>query len=175
MKKKLTIICSWFLLATLAAGVRVSCAQGSFEYVTGKDFDNALPKDFYLEGNAIPTQKRNAGLLKTPAGARLVFALLDTSGYSSQVQEKYLGMLISEGSVSVCGNTVSVGSFGFGIVKSGAPGDGQFVLYDQAGKKVMDCTVKSDAALEHPSPLQVKMATGKVLLYLGRYLVELKP
>jgi len=175
MKKKLTIICSLFLLAMLAAGARVSRAQGTFEYITGKVFDNALPKDFYLEGNAIPTQKRNAGLLKTPAGARLVVALLDTTGYSSQVQEKYLGMLISEGSVSVCGNTVGVGSYGFGIVKSGASGDAQFVLYNQAGKKVMDCAVKADAALEHPSPLQVKMATGKVMLYLGRYLVELKP
>jgi hypothetical protein len=55
-------------------------AQQKFELVTGKPFDQAVPKDFYLEGNAIPTEKRNAAVVKTPARGRAVFALLDTAG-----------------------------------------------------------------------------------------------
>jgi len=77
-------------------------AQGAFEQVSGKAFESAIPNDFYVEGNRIPVQKRNAALLKTPGGARLVLGLVDTTGYSSQIQQKYVGMVITEGKVSVC-------------------------------------------------------------------------
>ena len=83
------------MAAVLAVWPSAARAQGGFELVSGKAFDSAVPKDFYLEGNAIPTQKRNAALLKTPAGGRVVFALIDTTGYSSQIQQKYEGMIIS--------------------------------------------------------------------------------
>jgi hypothetical protein len=170
MKKSLSVCFALLVLLSMATGVM---AQGSFEYITGKPFDDAVPKDFYLEGNSIPTEKRNAGLVKTPEGKRVVFALIDTTGYSSQIQQKYMGMLISEGSVSVCGNKIGVGSYGFGLNK--AASSAQFVLYNQAGTKVADCDVKSDAELMHPTPLQVKLQSGKVLLYLGRYRVDLEP
>ena len=87
-----------------------ACAQGAFEQISGKAFDSAIPNDFYLEGNRIPVQKRNAALLKTPAGARLVLGLIDTTGYSSQIQQKYIGMVITEGKVSVCDVPLSVGA-----------------------------------------------------------------
>ena len=170
MKKKWT---ACFALAVVLAVAVGANAQGMFQYVTGKPFDDAVPKDFYLEGNSIPTEKRNAALIKTPGGARVVFALIDTTGYSSQIQQKYIGMLISEGNVTVCGNKVGVGSYGFGLNKTAS--SATFVLYNQAGTKVGDCSVKSDAALEHPSPLQVKLSSQKVMLYLGRYRVDLEP
>jgi hypothetical protein len=75
-----------------------------------------VPKDFYLEGNAIPTQKRNAVLVHLPSGARAVFALIDTTGYSANIIAKYVGMIITEGDVSVCGQKVTVGSYGFGWI-----------------------------------------------------------
>lgn len=177
MKNRLTLIGLVLLLPSLAATAQVARAQGSFQLVTGKEFNSALPKDFYLEGNAIPTQKRNAVLVKTPAGAQLLLALLDTSGYSSQVQEKYLGMLINAGSVSVCGEQLGVGSYGFGLIKPAGHTDANatFVLYDQAGKKVCECTSEKDSQLQRPSPLQVKTSGGEATLYLGRYRVDIKP
>jgi hypothetical protein len=157
MKNRLTLICLVLLFPALAATVQVARAQGSFHLVTGKEFDAAFPKDFYLEGNAIPTQKRNAALVKTPGGAQLLLGLLDTSGYSSQVQEKYLGMLINAGSVSVCGEKLGVGSYGFGLIKPAGHTDASatFVLYDQAGKKVCQCSAEKDTKLTRPSPLHV--------------------
>jgi hypothetical protein len=89
-------------------------AEQKFELVTGKPFDQAVPKDFYLEGNAIPTEKRNAAVVKTPSGGRAVFALIDTAGYSADITTKYVGMLITEGDLQVCGKTVTTGSYGFG-------------------------------------------------------------
>ena len=164
-------------IALAGAGPNVGRARGTFEPVTGQEFDRAVPKDFYLEGNAIPAEKRNAALLKTPAGMRVLFALLDTSGYSSQVQEKYLGMLIAEGGLFVGEINVGVGSYGFGLERPSAPnpGAGRFLLYNQAGEKVGECVARKDLQLNTPRPLQAILTKERARLYLGRYWVELRP
>ena len=94
MKRLRSLMWLVLILAMLAAWPDGAKAQGGYQVVTGKEFDSAMVRDFYLEGNAIPTQKRNAALVKTPAGTRVVFGLIDTTGYSSQIQQKYEGMLI---------------------------------------------------------------------------------
>ncbi|MGA2183562.1 MAG: hypothetical protein ABSH47_11080 [Bryobacteraceae bacterium] len=163
------------ILLGLTAGNAV--AQHQFELVTGKAFDSALPKDFYLEGNAIPTAKRNAVMVHTPSGARALFSLLDTTGYASNIIEKYVGMIITEGDVSICGQKVTVGSYGFGWVESpgGTDQPGKFSLYDQAGGKLAECATPRDAALKSPRPLQVVVKKdGTAILYHGRNSVELK-
>ena len=152
-------------------------AQGAFEPISGKAFDSAIPTDFYLEGNRIPVEKRNAALVKTPRGARLVLGLIDTSGYSSQIQQKYMGMLITEGKVSVCNVPLSVGSYGFGLEKPPATSraEAKFLLYNQAGEKVGECGAKKDSAVTQPKPLNVVSSKeAGARLYLGRYYLELK-
>ena len=151
-------------------------AQHPFEVVTGKPFDSALPKDFYLEGNAIPTEKLNATLVHLPAGARALFALIDTTGYSSNIQAKYVGMIITEGDVAVCGQKIGVGSYGFGWTRPTAGTDpAKFSLYNQAGAKLAECSTPRDANLKQPKPLQLipnKDATAR--LYYGRYGLDVK-
>jgi len=168
----------YVLALLLAAMLPVALrAQGSYEVVTGKTFDGAVVKDFYLEGNAIPVQKRNAVLVTTPAGARVLLAKIDTSGYSSQIQQKYEGMIISEGNFTVCGLKVGVGSFGFGHSKPVATSseDMKLSVYDQAGGKLGECAGKKDAAMTQPKPLQVVAGKGQAAkLYLGRYAFDLK-
>jgi hypothetical protein len=165
------------LVATVMMSVP-AMAQGVFKVDMGKAFTRAIPKDFYLEGNAIPTEKRNSALVMTPSGNRLVVGLIDTAGYSSRIQQKYIGMLISEGQVGVCGNSVSIGSYGFGLAKPGVASGNEgakLMLYDQGGHKVAECTTNWDAKLEHPSPLHVTVEGGvSARLYLGRNWVELK-
>jgi hypothetical protein len=160
------------LAFAFAAGL---LAQGHFEVVTGKAFDAAMPNDFYLEGNRIPTEKRNAALVMTPAGKRLVVGLIDTAGYSSEIKKKYSGMIITESEVSVCGHSVGIGSYGFGV-EGAASGDQTFHVYNQAGEAVLDCSAPHDAAIKAPRPLQVKVASdgAAARLYLGRNWVELK-
>ena len=176
MKTRRSITYLILIAAVLSTGAQRLGAQGEFAQVTGKAFDSAMPKDFYLEGNAIPTEKRNAALVKTPAGARLLLALIDTTGYSSEIKKKYIGMVIAEGRVNVCGIALGVGSYGFGLDKP-APNsneDARFNLYNQAGEKVGDCAAKKDAALKQPRPLQVVLSKGgPARLYLGRYWLEL--
>jgi hypothetical protein len=164
------------LLLCLALAVP-AFGQQKFELITGKAFDGALPTNFYLEGNAIPTQKINAVMIKTPAGARALFSLIDTSGYASNIVTKYVGMIITEGDLNLCGKKIAVGSYGFGWSKPAAGADqpGKFSLYDQAGKPVADCATPRDAKIEHPKPLQVVVAPeGSARLYDGRHYIDLK-
>jgi hypothetical protein len=149
----------------------------SFELLAGKEFDDALVSSFYLEGHAIPTQKRNAAVLKCEHGKRVVAALLDTSGYGTDVQEKYLGMAIVERKTSLGAAELAVGAYGFGIEKpaEGAEGPARVIFYNIAGEKVGETEAAHDKALEQPTPLQVVIAEGQpVYLYLGRYKLEIK-
>jgi hypothetical protein len=169
------------MLGLLAGSPSALFGQGDFESLTGKAFDSATApgKDFYfyLEGNAIPAQERNAALLKTPAGARVLLGLLDTTGYSSQIRQKYIGMLITEGKLDVCGESVGVGSYGFGLDKPAPTSDedAKFLLYNQAGEKLLECSSKKDTQIKLPKPLRVVLIKGApARLYLGRYWLELK-
>jgi hypothetical protein len=176
MNRRRSAVYVSLMTAVLGMGARNLSAQGGFAQVTGKAFDSAMPKDFYLEGNAIPTEKRNATLVKTPAGARVLFALIDTTGYSSEIKKKYIGMVIAEGGVNVCGVALGVGGYGLGP-KRRAPAnndDARFNLFNQAGEKAGDCAAKKDAEIKQPRPLQVVVnKSGPARLYLGRYWLEL--
>ncbi len=152
-------------------------AQPQFQVITGKPFDSALPRDFYLEGNAIPTAKLNATLAHLPSGERALFSLIDTTGYSSNIQAKYVGMIITEGDISVCGQKVTVGSYGFGWSRpaSGVDQPGKFLLYNQAGSKLAECPTPRDAALKQPKPLNlIPRPDGTARLYYGRHYLELR-
>lgn len=163
-------------VAVLVGATAALQAQAGFEVLGSKAFDSGFVKDFYLEGNSIPTEKRNAALIKTPSGTRVELALLDTSGYSSQVQQKYSGMIISEGSIQVCGVKLGVGSYGFGTRLPHPPGSGeaQVYFYDQAGTKVGECSASKDARLKTPKPLQVMISGGKARLYLGVHALDIE-
>jgi hypothetical protein len=141
------------------------------EKLEGKAFDSAYVKDFYLEGNAIPTQKRNTAILKGADGKRMVFGLLDTTGYSAELQAKYAGMMILERKTIVGGAAVGTGAYGFGLQKgTPAEGPGKLMVYDVAGAKVGEVAAQWDAALAQPVPLQV--LNGR--LYVGRHWVDIK-
>jgi hypothetical protein len=175
MRKMLWWVAPILPVALAWAAGGPATAQG-LEKVTGKAFDGAFPREFYLEGNAIPTQKRNAVLLKATDGKRMLFALLDTSGYGADIRAKYAGMAIVEKKVSLGGATLGVGAWGFGLEKANPPGEepAKLIFYDVAGQKVAETTVPYDAKLARPVPLQVVTEGGTTMLYLGRYGVALK-
>jgi hypothetical protein len=177
MKKTMMLAVFTVLVCLLAAWPKPVRAQGNYEVVTGDAFTRAVPADFYLEGNRIPVEKSNAALVKSPKGARLVVALIDTTGYSSRIQQKYIGMIITESTTSVCGNALGVGSYGFGLERP-APSsnaDAPFKIYNQAGEKVGECAAKKDDSIAQPRPLAVVPdKTGSAKILLGKYGIEIK-
>jgi hypothetical protein len=165
------------VVCLMAVATTPALAQGGFESVTGDAFVRAVPGDFYLEGNRIPVEKRDAALLKNGKGGRVVAALINTTGYSSQIKQKYIGMLITETKISVCGNPIGVGSYGFGLDRppAGSNAAAVFKLYDQAGEKVFECTVQKDNNIKQPKPLAVSTPKGTpARLELGKYAVEIE-
>jgi hypothetical protein len=177
MKKTMMVVGLTVMVCLLVAWPNAARAQGGFEQVAGDAFNRAVPTDFYLEGNHMPVEKRNAAVLKNFKGARVVLALLDTTGYTSQVQQKYAGMLITETPISVCGNALGVGSYGFGLERPAAPStaDAPFRIYNQAGEKVGECTAKKDDSVKQPKPLAtIVVQRGPAKLYLGKYVIEIK-
>lgn len=169
MKKLLW--CSILVLGVVTLAAAVPAPAFAQEPLEGKAFDSAYVKDFYLEGNAIPTQKRNTVILKGTDGARMVFGLLDTTGYSAEIQQKYVGMMIVERKLTLGGAAIGVGAYGFGLEKpTPAEGPGKLMVYDVGGNKVLGVAAQYDAALAQPVPLQ--FTNGR--LYLGRHWVEVK-
>jgi hypothetical protein len=161
-------------LKTCSGETAKKCA---FEQASAKELDGAIVPNFFLEGNAIPTQKRNAAMLKCRCGKRLVFALLDTSGYSADVQQKYHGMALIEHKAKLGEAALEVGAYGFGLDKPAAPSEqpARVVFYDIAGQKVGEASAPYDAKLAQPTPLQVVTAKDQpARLYLGRYFLEIR-
>ena len=163
------------LCATAALALSAAPAAAQVETLEGKAFDGAYVRDFYLEGNSIPTQKRNTVVLKGADGKRLVFSLLDTTGYSTEIQQKYVGMLIFERPVTLGTAKVGAGAYGFGLKKPQPPeGPGTLFVYDVGGAKVAETAASHDAAIARPVPLQVVTKDGKSRLYAGRHWVEIQ-
>jgi hypothetical protein len=177
MNKTLVVIGAILTACLLTLGPKLARAQGEFEPVTGDAFNRAVPTDFYVVGEHIPVEKRNAAVLKNAKGARVVMALIDTTGYSSQIRQKYIGMLITETKLSVCGNAIGVGSYGFGLDRPAATSSepAHFRIYNQAGEQVGDCSAKRDDSIKQPRPLSVVTATGgPAKLLLGKYVIEIE-
>jgi hypothetical protein len=166
-------------LGALTGLAMVVLAATGFEVLSGKTFDQAVITNFYLEGQAIPAQKRNAILFKTPAGARVLVALLDTSGYGADITQKYHGMIINEGPLTIAGKALQPGSYGFGLTlmnPSGPPsGSKGFYVYTQGGHKIMESKAMRDDLMSRAKPIQVLPRKDNVArLYVGRDWVELK-
>ena len=70
-----------------------------------------------------------------------MFGLLDTTGYSAEIQAKYAGMMIVERKAMVGGVAVGTGAYGFGLQKpTPAEGPGKLMVYDVGGAKVGEAT-----------------------------------
>lgn len=175
--KRLLLVAVVLLAGVWLAGPADAETPEQWTLAAGKEFDGAIVPNFYLEGNAIPVQKRNAAMLKCTCGKRIVFALLDTSGYSIDVQQKYHGMVTTEKGITLGGAAVPVGAFGLGLQKPEAPSEApaKVFFYDVAGQKVAEGSAQYDANLAQPVPLQVVVEKNKApRLLLGRYVLELK-
>ena len=166
----------WVAIAVAATLALASVpATAQVEKLEGKAFDSAYVRDFYLEGNSIPTQKRNTVVAKGADGKRLVFSLLDTTGYSTEIQQKYVGMLIFERPVSLGTAKVAAGAYGFGLKKPQPPeGPGTLFVYDVGGAKVAETQASHDAEIARPVPLSVVTKEAKSRLYAGRHWVEVQ-
>ena len=128
-----------------------------------------LPATVYFQGRTAALQLRNAGGTVFPGGAVVWAALVDTSGYASNVQERYQFYLVTEAPLTIGGSKIAAGAYGAGFL-----GD-RFVVMDLGGHTVAEGSTQVETGLPRPRPLQVlPEAPNAVKLFLGRRWVELR-
>jgi hypothetical protein len=152
--------------AVMAAPVSMK-AQGSDTVLKPADTQKLLPAGVFYHGQSAPTQLRNSGGVKFADGFYVLATLVDTSGYSSDVQSKYQAWFVTEVPIKVGGQNLPAGVYGTGFV-----GD-KFVVTDVGGHDVLTVNSAEDSALKRPIPLQVTAdPAGGFRLYAGRKYVS---
>lgn len=136
------------------------------------DMGKILPGSVFFRGQSATTQLRNSGGVRFADGFLMFAALVDNSGYSSGIQEKYQAYFVTEVPLSIGGQRLAPGAYGVGIVKSDAGLN--FVVEDLGARDLFQTHAMNDAKLHRPTPLQVLAgeSAGKYRLYIGRNYIE---
>jgi len=155
---------------TLAlAGAALS--QEASKHVLGSDeLKKTVPSEYFFRGQKAPVQLRNAVGFKGPEGKMVLAALVDASGYSTAIQQKYQGMLITEIKLNIGGTNLPAGQYGFGFTS-----DGKFMVMDVGNDDVLSTSSQTDSALQHAVPLKLVEDGAGYKLYAGKKWVGIKP
>jgi hypothetical protein len=143
-------------------------AQAGAQILTGDQVKKLAPSNYYFAGQSAAVQARNTAGLKNAAGKVVMAGLVDTSGYSTAIQEKYQGFLITETKLSFDGATLDPGEYGFGFA------DGKFIVMNVASTDLFSIAGQNDDQLKHPVPLKFEKDGAGYRLYAGRKYVVLK-
>ena len=139
-------------------------AQSGDTVLKAAEAQKLLPASVYYKAQSAPTQLRNSGGIKFSDGCYLLATMVDTSGYSSDIQAKYQAYFITEVPVKIGGQSLGAGIYGIGFV-----GDNKFVVTDVGAHDVMSTSYATDEAIKRPTPLQVIAdPSGGYRLYSGR-------
>lgn len=165
--KKLRFAAFGSILTVLLAS---ALAQKAAPHLLSSDeLKKTVPAEFYFFEQKAPTQMRNSAGFQLADGKITLAALVDNSGYSSDVQQKYQGLLITESKLSIGGSDLPPGQYGFGFASD------KFVVMNVANEDVLSAAYQSDAELKRPVPLKMAEDGGGYKLYAGRKWIAIKP
>jgi hypothetical protein len=157
------------VFVVLAASVSVFAQQAKpVGVVASAELKKLVPADYFYRGQSATVQLRNSGAIRTKDQKYILAALVDTSGYSTDVADKYQGLLITEVKVKVEGSELAPGQYGFGFV-----GD-KFSVTDVGANDVFSVSSKVDADLKRPVPLKIVGEGGEYRLYHGKKYVTVQ-
>jgi hypothetical protein len=159
------------ILGTLTVVMLASAVaqQASKHVLSSDELKKAVPAEYFFRGQKAPVQLRNAVGFQLADGKMTLAALVDASGYSTAIQQKYQGMLITETKLNIGGSELAPGEYGFGF-----NADGKFVVMDVANSDVLSVAWQTDAALQHAVPLKLVEDGGGYKLFAGKKWVGIK-
>lgn len=131
-----------------------------------------LPQSVFFRGQSAPIQGRNSAGVRFPDQMLMLVALVDTSGYSSQVQSKYQAYFITESPLDIDGHRLPPGAYGCGFLNGNS-----FLVQDLGAHDLFTANATPDAVLHRPKPLQILAApdaNGAYRLYAGRTYVTIR-
>jgi hypothetical protein len=154
------------VVVLLTAGLAQKAAQ---HLLSTEELKSLVPAEFFFRGQKAPTQLRNSAGFQMADGKVTLGTLVDASGYSMAIQQKYQGMLITESKLNIGGSELAPGEYGFGFT-----GD-RFVVMNVASEDTLSAPCQTDAELKRAVPLKmIEDGTG-YKLYAGKKWVMVKP
>jgi hypothetical protein len=158
------ILFSVFVLSLTLSTVAQSAPAAPAVLKDDAALKKVLPEAYFFRGLSATTQLRNAGAIHYPDDFYVIAALVDTSGYSSDVKAKYNGLFITEKKLQFDGGaTLAPGQYGMGYTA-----DGKFHIMNVAGDELLVADIKADEKLSRPQPLKIVMEGATAKLYLGK-------
>jgi hypothetical protein len=155
--KHIAVIAALLLVAGSAS------AQERATVLTGADLTRVVPTSFYFQGLSAPTQMRNSSAARFGKDRYVISGLVDTSGYSADVRAKYVGFLITDSPITLNGESLQPGAYGFGFGI-----EGKLTVMDVGGKDLISVSITNDKDLRRPRPLMMTADGGGVRLYNGK-------
>ena len=155
--KHLSVTLALFAIAGFAT------AQERATVLAGAELTRVVPTGFYFQGLSAPTQMRNTAAARFGTTRFVIAGLVDTSGYSADVREKYVGFLITDSEITLNGESLPAGAYGFGFGT-----EGKLTVMDLAGKNLLSVPITNDKEMRRPRPLMMSADAGGVRLYNGR-------
>lgn len=166
-----------FILALVGLGF---CLQGAraqatspamTKILTPQDVSKIMPATVFFRGQSATVQMRNTFGLRFPDGALMLAGLVDSSGYSSGIRQKYQGYILSETPLTINGKTLVAGAYGFGFIAND-----KFVVMNLGAHDVLQVADRTDATMSRPRPLAIVAGKhpGSYRLYEGRKFVTIR-
>src|SRR5215469_39712 len=150
----------------------IGCAlaeQASKHVLSADELKKTVPTEYFYRGQKAPVQLRNAVGFQLSDGRMMLAALVDASGYSTAIQQKYQGLLITEAKLHIGDATLAPGQYGFGFAA-----DGKFMIMDVGNHDVLGAAYQTDPALERAVPLKLVEDGAGYKLYAGKKWVGIK-
>jgi hypothetical protein len=166
MKNTRTAILGAIVLVMLASAV---AQQASKHILSSDEVKKAVPTEYFFRGQKAPVQVRNAVGFQLANGMMTLASLVDASGYSTAIQQKYQGLLITETKLDIGGSKLPPGQYGFGFTA-----EGKLVVMDVANNDVLSTSSQTDSALQHAVPLKLVEDGAGYKLYAGKKWVGIK-
>lgn len=167
MKNGRVAILGVLTLVMLASAI---AQQASKHILSSDELKKVVPAEYFFRGQKAPVQVRNSVGFQLADGKMMLAALVDASGYSTAIQQKYQGMLITETKLNIGGSELKPGQYGFGF-----SADGKFTVMDVANNDVLSAPAETEAALQHAVPLKLVEDASGYKLYAGKKWVRIKP
>jgi len=146
-----------------------SAQQVTKHVLSSDELKKAVPTEYFFRGQKAPVQLRNAVGFQLADGKMILAALVDASGYSTAIQQKYQGLLITETKLNVGGSSLPPGQYGFGFTA-----DNKFMVMDVANSDVLSASYQTDQALQHAVPLKLIEDDAGYKLYAGKKWIAIK-
>jgi hypothetical protein len=164
MTSRIAYVIAAIIMVTIVCSLPVSSkAQRRPARMTEQQLARVVPAGFYFQGQSAATQMRNATAMRFDEGRHVIAGLVDTTGYAADVRAKYEGFLITDLPITINGEALGIGAYGFGFSN-----DGKLTVMNIAGEQVLSVATTKDNALRRPRPLMMTESDSGIRFYSGK-------